>query len=332
MLVRRHLGGKNSCRILALFCCLLVMLMTAAQAAEKKTEPIWRLDAKTGAVLPRSMRFMTDEFTRSLQTVPSRQGLDKLRCSASAEFSGAGLALIRDKIHQQAGSNAVIYVVDLRKESHGFVNGDVPVSHYTKGNRGNDKLSSAAVPQAEEKVLKSLVGKEVKFVPLGKTDTKLFEARSIKVEQVETEQALAARLGMRYKRIPITDQAAPRDEDIDEFVAFYKKLPADAWLHFHCHAGHGRTTTFAVFYDILHNPDVALEDIVVRQYALGGTNLFAPGKKDNWKGREIRKRGRQIRRFYDYVQANRSNQYAQEFSQWVKKQKSQEKFLADKNS
>lgn len=83
------------------------MLMTAAQAAEKQTEPIWRLDAKTGAVLPRSMRFMTDEFTRSLQTVPSCQGLDKLRCSASAEFSGAGLALIRDKIHQRAGSNAV---------------------------------------------------------------------------------------------------------------------------------------------------------------------------------------------------------------------------------
>lgn len=95
----------------------------------------------------------------------------------------------------------------------------------------------------------------------------------------------------------------------------------NAWLHFHCHAGHGRTTTFAVFYDILSNPAVALDDIVARQYALGGTNLFIPSKKDNWKSKEIRKRAEQIRKFYAYVQANRSNQYAQTFSAWVKAQR-----------
>jgi protein-tyrosine phosphatase len=125
---------------------------------------------------------------------------------------------------------------------------------------------------------------------------------------VETEGELAARLGMRYKRIPLTDRSAPADENIDDFVAFYKSLPANAWLHFHCHAGHGRTTTFAVFYDILSNPDVALEDIVARQYALGGANLFASSKKDNWKGREMRKRAQQIRKFYAYVQAGNTEE------------------------
>lgn len=143
----------------------------------------------------------------------------------------------------------------------------------------------------------------------------------VKVEKVETEEALASRLGMRYKRIPITDQMAPTDDEVDAFMAFYKSLPKNAWLHFHCHAGHGRTTTFAVFYDILSNPAVALDDIVARQYALGGTNLFIPSKKDNWKGKEIRKRAEQIRKFYAYVQANRSNQYAQTFSAWVKAQR-----------
>lgn len=316
-----HLLKKSSCRILAMACCLLVMLVAAAQAAEKQENAVLRLDAKTGAVFPRSLRFMTDEFTKSLQPVPSRQGLESLRCSASAEFSGSGLAMIRDKIRTAAGTDAIIYVVDLRKESHGFVNGDIPVSLYTKKNRGNSNLNAFAVRQAEGEWLQSLVGKEMTFVPLGKTDTKLFTACSVKVEQVETEEALAARLGMRYKRIPITDQAAPTDADVDAFLAFYKSLPKNAWLHFHCHAGHGRTTTFAVFYDMLSNPDVPLEDIVARQYALGGTNLFLPGKKDNWKGREIRKRAQQIRKFYAYVQANRSTEYAQNFSQWVKLQR-----------
>ncbi len=319
MMKKSHLWEKSSCRILAVICCLLIILMAVAQAAEKQEKAVFRLDAKSGAVLPRSLRFMTDEFTKTLTPAPSCQGLEALRSSASAEFSGSGLVMIRDKIRTAAGGDVVIYVVDLRKEAHGFVNGDVPVSQYMKKNRGNADLNAAAVKQAEGKWLQSLVGKELNFVPLGKTDTKLFTARSIKVEQVESEEALAARLGMRYKRIPITDQTAPADEDIDAFMAFYKSLPPNAWLHFHCHAGHGRTTTFAVFYDILSNPDVALEDIVARQYALGGTNLFAPGKKDNWKGREMRKRAQQIRRFYAYVQANRKTQYVQTFSQWVKK-------------
>ena len=321
MLGRSHWLQKSGCRILAVISCLLILLMGAVQAAAKQEEAVLRLDAKPGAVFPRSLRFMTDTFTKSLQPVPSRQGLDKLRCSASAEFSGSGLSLIRDKIRTAAGSDAVIYVVDLRKESHGFVNGDIPVSQYMKKNRGNTKLKAAAVKQAEGKWLQSLVGKELTFVPMGKTDTKLFSACSVKVEKVETEEALASRLGMRYKRIPLTDQMAPTDDEVDAFMAFYKSLPKNAWLHFHCHAGHGRTTTFAVFYDILSNPDVALEDIVARQYALGGTNLFIPSKKDNWKGKEIRKRAEQIRKFYAYVQANRSNQYAQTFSAWVKTQR-----------
>lgn len=321
---RNYTINKSTCSIFAIICSLLIMLMATAQAGEKQDAPVWRLDAKSGAVFPRSFRFMTDEFSQSLNPVPSRQGMDSLRCSASAEFSGSGLSMIRDKINNLAGEDAIIYVVDLRKESHGFVNGDIPVSYYIKNNLGNRNLNSAEVPQAEEKDLQSIVGQEITFVPLGKTDTKLFTACDIKVVQVETEEALAARLGLHYKRIPIPDQCAPTDEDIDDFMTFYKNLPSKSWLHFHCHAGHGRTTTFAVFYDILSNPDVTLEDIVARQYALGGTNLFAPGKKNNWKGEEIHKRAQQVRNFYAYVQANRSNKYAQPYSQWIKAQNSRE--------
>jgi hypothetical protein len=74
---------------------------------------------------------------------------------------------------------------------------------------------------------------------------------------------------------------------------------------------------------MLCNPDVALEDIVARQYALGGTNLFQVGKKDNWKNREKKKRAQKIRSFYAYVQANRSTNFAKKYSQWVKEQPAQ---------
>lgn len=324
MLMKKNRIEKSTCSVFAVICSLLIMLMATAQAAEKPKAPVWRLDAKSGAVFPRSLRFMKDEFPQDYNSFPSRQGMDTLRCSASAEFSGSGLSMIRDKINNLAGEDAIIYVVDLRKESHGFVNGGIPVSYYIKNNLGNRNLNSAEVPQAEEKDLQSIVGQEITFVPLGKTDTKLFTACDIKVVQVETEEALAARLGIHYKRIPIPDQCAPTDEDIDDFMTFYKNLPSKSWLHFHCHAGHGRTTTFMVFYDILCNPDVALEDIVARQHALGGTDLFAPGKKNNWKGQEISKRAQQIRNFYAYVQANRGDKFAQSYSQWMKAQNSRE--------
>ncbi|SDO90745.1 phosphatase domain-containing putative toxin [Selenomonas ruminantium] len=314
------LGNRNMKKyggyVLVPLCCLLLFLMATAQAGAKKPEVQWRLDAKYGAVLPRSLRFMSDDFAQSVNPAPSRQGLDRLRCSASAEFSASGLSLIGEKIRKHAGKNADIYVVDLRKESHGFVNGEIPVSLYMKGNHGNRNLSSAAVSQVEKELLQSIVGKEITFVPLGKTDTKLFPASTVKVESVETEEAVAARFGMHYKRIPVVDQAAPTDDNIDAFMDFYKKLPKNAWLHFHCHAGHGRTTTFAIFYDILRNPDVALDDVAARQYLLGGTNLLAVRDGNGWKAEETRKRAQKIRDFYGYVQANRQKGFVKTYSQW----------------
>lgn len=56
---------------------------------------------------------------------------------------------------------------------------------------------------------------------------------------------------------------------------------------------------------------------MARQYALGGKNLFDVSGKDNWKTEEVRKRAQQVRRFYEYVQANRSTKYKKPFSQWV---------------
>jgi hypothetical protein len=56
------------------------------------------------------------------------------------------------------------------------------------------------------------------------------------------------------------------------------RLPENAWAHFHCEAGLGRTTTFMVLYDMLRNANrVSLEDIVQRQKILShGYDVLQP--------------------------------------------------------
>ena len=68
---------------------------------------------------------------------------------------------------------------------------------------------------------------------------------------------------MGYCRFPTTDHVRPRDTEVDAFVAFASTLPTDTWLHFHCRGGDGRTTTFLVMHDTMHNaPGVSIEDIL----------------------------------------------------------------------
>lgn len=53
------------------------------------------------------------------------------------------------------------------------------------------------------------------------------------------------------------------------FITFVNNQPENSWLHFHCKAGIGRTTTFMIMYDIMKNcNDVSLYDIITRQVIL----------------------------------------------------------------
>lgn len=312
------MNKKTNRGVFAAIFCLYILLLSSACFA-KTTETVrWRLDAPESNTLPRNFRFMTDEFINAPKVPVCRQGLDKLRCSASAEFSGSGLSSLKEKLIEKAGKDSAIYIVDLRKESHGFINGEIAVSGHVERNWGNYNLTGDQTLEAEKKLLKSIIGKTITFIPMGNADTKLFGEITATVEKAQTEEEIIVKNGLRYKRIPVSDQTAPKDEEIDNFIMFYKTLPKNAWLHFHCHAGHGRTTSFAVFYDILKNPDVSLDDIVARQYALGGTNLFNVSDKDDWRSKETKKRAAKARMFYKYAKENRASNFEKPFSKWMK--------------
>src|SRR5262245_16180145 len=58
---------------------------------------------------------------------------------------------------------------------------------------------------------------------------------------------------VQYLRIPVTDHCAPSDTAVDKLCGLRDEARKDprSWVHFHCHGGDGRTTTFLTLYDPL---------------------------------------------------------------------------------
>ena len=302
-------------RLLAAAFFVLSVFIPASGSAATEPTGKWRLDGTDSADLPRSFRLMTDNFSEEKGIFPSRNGLDSLRISASGQPPYAALSALHAKLRAAAGDGD-IWMVDLRQESHGYVNNAYPVSWHKNRNWANYGMNNAQIERDEIGRLASLIGSRTTFEPMGRYDTTHFEAVTLDVVSVKTEKEAAERAGFKYVRIAAADQAAPSDVAIDDFVRFVAGLPQNAWLHFHCHAGHGRTTTFAVFFDIMKNPGVPLETIVARQYALGGTNLFAPAEGDDWRDAERRKRAEVVRAFYSYANETRGDGFRTTWSQW----------------
>ncbi|MBR0060763.1 MAG: protein tyrosine phosphatase, partial [Selenomonadaceae bacterium] len=286
-------------------------------ANAKKSDAKWRLDGSASADLPRSFRLMTDDWQiNSRGKEPTRQGMDTLRASASGQPSQVALTTLYNKI-RELEPEAKIFMVDLRQETHGFVNA-LPVSLHTEHNAINAGKTTAEVEAAEIEQLKNLRGIQTTFMPMGNADKKILKPITIIPRVIYTEREISEKVGFDYVRFAAADMQFPAPEIVDDFIVFVANLPENSWLHFHCHAGHGRTTTFLVMYDIMKNPDVSLEDICKRQYLLGGTNLLLEPEGNDWGAKMARDRAKKIRLFYDFVQGTRAEQIGLQWSEWLK--------------
>ncbi len=287
---------------------------------------VWRIDTPNLKQLPRNFRTAQSAYRAPAAKyhldaayVPTRSGLDQLNISGSAEFSVGEFEALADTLRKQA--KGPIYVVDLRQESHGIFNGHA-VSWYGKRNWANLGRTAAEVRADEMMRIKAAQGTTVTVAELNQQK----EAKNPhmeKVTQVFTEQELVESAGFHYVRITATDHVWPSAQNIDAFLAFYKTLPQNAWLHFHCQAGKGRTTSFMAMYDMLRNPSLALKDILYRQEEIGGEYLGYTGDniKDNWKTRAFQYKAKMIQEFYNYVQENHATGYAVTWSEWLKNKK-----------
>lgn len=291
---------------------LLIALYMLALAAV--SEASWRLDEDPDCSEPIHFRMASDDWrTDSDDTPPSRTGLDNLRASGSAQLTAGGFASLY-AILSAAAPGSPIYIVDLRQESHGFADG-IPVSWHEKGNHANAGKTVEEIKLDEAERLSSLVGNTTTFAPKGKTDKKLFESIKFAPTSVKTEEEIVTDMGFRYARIYATDKTWPSDEAIEDFLKFIESLPDGAWLHFHCHAGHGRTTSFMAMYDMIRNPDVSADDIIKRQYLIGGIDLTAM-KKSEAKNEMIAHRLKVLHDFSRYIKSRHTGETSLGWSEW----------------
>lgn len=285
--------------------CMLAMLSSLfVPLKADENPPVLILNMADQEILPRNFRTSLSPIRGQSDKMPSLVGLDKLHISGSGQFSQLSWKAILKAI----GYAGPIFDIDLRQETHGFLNG-AAISLYSKRDWGNRGKSDDTIYREELRWLEGL--REQKEVIVNLVETKcesillktkplLFQVRSASSEQQIMQEACSG-----YLRLYVTDHAAPSPEEVDKFIQFIKKLPTGAWLHFHCAAGNGRTITFMAIYDMMHNAKkVSLQDIIARQHLIGGVDLFKPSDPLHWKYPYAKAKELFLGNFFEYAKWN----------------------------
>lgn len=268
---------------------ILCMFLTYACAAPSGISETLKIEAVFDAD---PSKHMPAHFRTSNHPLYFREktGLDQTHMSGSGQFSAINLPILISKIPAEN-----IAVIDLREEPHGFING-LPVSWKTQdSNTLNEGKTLEEIRKDEiDRLKKTLIEKKAKVYRKRKP-------LQLSVRSLLNEEKLVNSFGLIYIRIPVTDEHKPTPLNVDRFINFVKSLPSNTWLHFHCKMGQGRTTTFMVLYDIIHNAEtLSLGTIIRRQYDLGGSNLLKFHNEGTKKHMLEIERLELIKQFYQY--------------------------------
>lgn len=305
-------------------CCVIGCLIMSylLGIGMQKPKGVLIINMENEAILPRHFHTTKDSFKHSpnLSVIPSREGLDNLPISGSAQFSEKSLALILKTLKNPTN----LSIVDLRQESHGFLDG-MAISWYLPRNWINIGQSLQKIELLENNLLKNLSNQNhVTIHKIVKKDAEGHQTpetthTTVKVQFVLSEKQLVEQFGINYLRIPIADHTRPTDEIVDQFIQFVRGLPQNHWLHFHCSAGVGRTTTFMIMYDMMKNAKtVKFDDIINRQWLIGGANMRKTTLKYTWKTPYAEERVKFLQHFYDYCKDNQDD-FKQSWSSFIKK-------------
>ena len=316
--MKKALLSKQIFLTMLLSLILLCQISLVAMASDALGGPVLKVDRQDISELPRNFRIANDSFKNTLKDgiIPSRVGMDKIRASASSMFSEQEFEQVLARI-PVASKNVI--VLDLRQESHGYLNGTA-VSWFLFNNWGNDGKSIGEVNKIERTQLDAaLAGSPTTVYNFDDDKNVITTSFQMNVTSARTEEEMVKSHGAGYYRLALLDHFRPEDKDVDVFVEWYKKLPKDAWLHIHCFAGMGRTTIFMNMVDILQNAkQVSFDDIVGRQALIGTVDLRDIDGKLNWKRKAYIERLQFTKHFYEYVKQSPKD-FPVKYSDWAKK-------------
>lgn len=269
--------------------------------------------------LPRNFRMTTKSYLPSEKNssppFPSFNGLFELNASASGQFSQNSLAKMLEVI-----PSSKVLIVDLREESHGFING-IAVSWYGEKDWGNKDKNLQEINTDEQNRLHKIFQKPT--VHLYSKSAKTTQPQIITIKEVFNESELTKKMHVQYIRIPVTDHLRPSNPEIDTFINLIKthfliKDSTHEWLHFHCAAGRGRSTSFIAMYDMIRNASkVSFQDILKRQALIGGKDLTQPFEVTDWRYPHHFDRLEFLHDFYNYCIENPNLE--QSWTSWINK-------------
>jgi hypothetical protein len=268
--------------------------------------PTWTmvLDIVGSKDLPRNFRTTRDPLPETFKA----SGLSSLNMSGSAQFSALQFKTFLECLENFGVSPRQVLVVDLREEPHAFINGNAftwyaqkawwtqndPVAFVVE----NEKQRLAALSLGQPVLLKYIAHKDKAGGVQRLTD------HSYVITSLMTEEQVVREAGTHYVRLPVTDHMRPDDKDVEQFLGLLKRLPPQTWVHFHCHAGRGRTSTFMMMYDMIRNPELSKKDIIDRQVQLGSRDVRRlSGSLKVHKHPNEKMRRHFIDLFYEYVHA-----------------------------
>ncbi len=307
-------------KIVLAFCLLMPAYAFAQVCDGTLSHPCVVLDSKAGQPLFKNWRDNTDLFNAAI----NKTGLDDLWMSGSSAPSAAGWAEIKSQIiHRTHNENGMWVDLDLRQESHGYVNGDA-LTLAVDEDWVNVGKTHREVLSAETGWLASLRNQAVipDVLTHEQFKEKLYQdGAPLSVNQVDSENDVVSKLGFHYVRLTVSDHRAPEPAEVDRFLKLMSTWPKNTWIHVHCRGGDGRTTTFMTMLDILRNAkSVSLDDILTREASVSPYYDLRDIKTDDpilipyYQARLAF-----IQQFYQYV-SSQQNGHAETWSAWLKHQ------------
>lgn len=273
-------------------------------------------------LLPNNLRSTLDHhFHAAFNTL----GLDQYHVVASSQPTANGAKTLFKQLSKAFEKQ--IIDVDLRHDEHWIVfSGELghDVNNFeTFAELGKEMTSEELVKKEQEsaaflssqKALKLHVIKEM--YPKEEYGDKY--TVTLAPTQVQTEKEMVEKLGVRYVRIPAPRFGEILAENVDKQIQLRLSNP-EAIIYYHCKNGKSRTTLALCIEDMMMNADrVSMVDIVHRQHAIGGVNLFDITAKDpTWHQEREFKRQWLIflARFHAYAKAQKGQGFKVLWSEW----------------